>query len=48
MPKKIDFSLSSTIFFVTDGAVVIDLDENAPFFEVPITLLVPEDLEFIP
>ena len=33
---------------MTDGAVVIDPDENAPFFEVPITLLVPEDLEFIP
>ncbi len=33
---------------MTDGAVVIDPDKNAPFFEVPITLPVPEDLEFIP
>lgn len=35
-------------FFASDGTVVIDPDENAPFFEVPITLPLPEDLGFIP
>jgi hypothetical protein len=34
-------------FFATDGAVTIDPDGAAPFFETP-TSMVPEDLAFIP
>jgi hypothetical protein len=34
-------------FFATDGAVTIDPDAAAPFFETP-TSMVPEDLAFIP
>jgi hypothetical protein len=34
-------------FFATDGAVTIDPDLLAPFFETP-TSMVPEDLAFIP
>jgi hypothetical protein len=34
-------------FFATDGAVTIDPDGPAPFFETP-TSMVPEDLAFIP
>ncbi len=35
-------------FFATDGAVTIDPDGPAPFFEVPIAGPLPETLNFIP
>lgn len=35
-------------FFASDGAVVVDPDEAAPFFETPVKLPLPEDLGFIP
>ncbi|HEU5323535.1 MAG TPA: hypothetical protein VFX28_22210, partial [Methylomirabilota bacterium] len=36
------------IFFATDGAVVVDPDGGAPFFEVPIAGPLPEALNFLP
>ena len=35
-------------FFASNGAVTIDPDGSNPFFEVPITLTLPEGLNFIP
>ncbi len=36
------------IFFATNGALVVDPDAVAPFFEVPIVLSIPEGLNYIP
>ena len=36
------------IFFATNGATVIDPDAVGPFFEVPISLPIPEGLNYIP
>ncbi|HET7871992.1 MAG TPA: hypothetical protein VFL42_05730 [Terriglobales bacterium] len=36
------------VFFVTDGALIIDPDGPGPLFEVPIAGALPEDLGFIP
>ncbi len=36
------------IFFATEGAVVVDPDGAAPFFEVPIAGPLPETLNFLP
>jgi Bacterial virulence factor lipase N-terminal len=35
-------------FFASDGTLVIDPDEASPFFEMPITLPLPEALNFLP
>ena len=35
-------------FFASNGALTIDPDGPAPFFEVPIALPLPEGLNFIP
>jgi hypothetical protein len=35
-------------FFKSNGALVIDPDDSGPVFEVPITLPLPEALNFIP
>jgi len=52
IPGAVPFAIAGqrqiATFFATDGTVVIDPDENAPFFEVPIKLPLPEDLGFIP
>jgi hypothetical protein len=36
------------VFFQTNGATVIDPDGPGPFFEVPISLPLPEGLNFLP
>jgi dienelactone hydrolase len=52
VPSAVPFAIAGqrqiATFFATDGTVVIDPDENAPFFEVPISAPLPEDLGFIP
>ena len=35
-------------FFASNGALIIDPDGSAPFFEVPVVLPLPEGLNFIP
>jgi len=35
-------------FFASDGALTIDPDGTAPYFETPISIPLPEDLAFIP
>lgn len=46
-PMALGAQQQIAIFFASDGTVVIH-PEPAPFFEVPIMLPLPEDLNFIP
>ena len=50
VPAVADLAIAAqqqiAIFFETDGAVIVDPDGAAPFFEVPIAGPLPEGLNF--
>jgi hypothetical protein len=48
VPYAIAAQLQIATFFASNGAVTIDPDGAAPFFEVPVVLPLPEALSFIP
>jgi Bacterial virulence factor lipase N-terminal len=52
IPASVPYAIAAqsqiAAFFASNGAVTIDPDGPAPFFEVPIVLPLPEGLNFIP
>ncbi len=47
-PYAVAAQAQIAVFFASNGALVIDPDGAGPFFETPITLPLPEGLNFIP
>jgi Bacterial Ig-like domain len=47
-PYAVGAQQQIAIFFASNGATVIDPDGAGPFFEVPVSLPLPETLNFIP
>mgnify|MGYP006988315872 CR=1 FL=1 len=47
-PYAVGAQMQIATFFQTNGATVIDPDGAGPFFEVPVSLPLPETLNFIP
>jgi hypothetical protein len=52
IPASVPYAIAAqqqiAAFFASNGAVTIDPDGAAPFFEVPVVLPLPETLSFIP
>jgi Bacterial virulence factor lipase N-terminal len=52
IPAAVPYAIAAqrqiAAFFASNGALIIDPDGPAPFFEVPIALPLPESLNFIP
>lgn len=47
-PHAVAAQMQMAVFFQSDGAAVIDPDGPLPIFEVPITLPLPETLNYLP